>query len=82
MERSAALKKRAAAITLEGPLAPQRIFNGFHGNEAVKSSLAGKQSCLAPVLIVGGITEDPHARSTADQRGDAGGGKRIVMADG
>src|SRR5215472_11218337 len=57
---AAALKKGATAIALIWPLAPQGIFHSFNHHEAVDRGFACQKTGLAPMLVVSGMTKQPH----------------------
>src|SRR5258708_4447890 len=71
-ERCAALEKVPAAIPLKRPLTSQRILYSFHHDKTVQSRFTGKQSSLAPVIVVRGVAQQPHSTRPADERSYAG----------
>src|SRR5258708_7930230 len=80
-ERSAALKKISAAVTLERTFPAQRVFQALDRDQTVQRGFAGKQTGFAPVLVVRCATQEPHSPSATYECRDAGVRNRVVTAD-
>src|SRR5690349_7736401 len=77
-----ALKERPTTIALIRPLAAQGIFHSFDHHQTIDGSFARKETGLAPVLVVRGVAEQPHATGAADERAHTGVRKRFVVLEG
>src|SRR5260370_14664556 len=80
-ERSAALKKISAAVTLERTFPAQRVFQALDRDQTVQRGFAGKQTGFAPVLVVRCVTQEPHSPGAAYECRNAGVRNRVVTAD-
>ena len=67
-EGCATLEKVPAAIPLKRPLTSQRILESFNHHQTVQGRFTGKKSGLAPVIVVGGVAQEPHPSRTSDER--------------
>jgi len=75
------LKKRPTAVALEWSIAPQRILQSLDRYQTVQRCFTRKEPRLTPVLVMLGVTENPHPRRTTYQCRYAGVRKRLVVAD-
>jgi hypothetical protein len=80
-ERRASLKEVSRAVSLQRSLPAQRVFQRFNGNQAVEGGLTSEQASFTPMVIVGGIAQQPQACRTSDQRTNPGTGNRVVVTD-
>src|SRR6267143_6124487 len=65
--RSTVLKKRPGAVALKRTLAAQGIFESIHYHQAVQRCFTCKESGLAPVIVVLGMTQKPHSSRPANK---------------
>src|SRR6266566_2298483 len=77
--RATTLEEMASAISLKRTLAPQRILQTLNRHQAVQRRLAGKESRLAPMLVVLWVAQQPHPGSAADERCHTGVRERLVV---
>src|SRR5260370_7243194 len=75
------LKKRPTAVAWEWSIAPQRILQSLDRYQTVQRCFTRKEPRLTPVLVMLGVTENPHPRRTTYQCRYAGVRKRLVVAD-
>src|SRR5258708_1885780 len=80
-ERSAALKKISAAVTLERTFPAQRVFQALDRDQTVQRGFAGKQTGFAPVLVVRCVTQEPHSPGAAYESRDTSIRNRVVAAN-
>src|SRR5436309_11827724 len=78
--RATTLEEMASAVSLKRTLAPQRILQTLDRHQAAQRRLARKKSCLAPMLVVLRVAQQPHPGSGADERCRTGVRERLVMA--
>src|SRR6266704_4653308 len=78
--RATTLEEMASAISLKRTLAPQRILQTLDRHQAVQRRLAGKESRLAPMLVVLRVAQQPHPGSGADERCHASIRECLVVA--
>src|SRR2546426_9387402 len=78
--RATALEEMASAVSLKRTLAPQRILQTLDRHQTVQRRLAGKESRLAPMLVVLRVAQQPHPGSGADERCRTDVRERLVVA--
>src|SRR5260370_17209289 len=59
------LKKRPTAVTLEWPIAPQRILQSLDRYQTVQRCFTRKEPRFTPMLVMLSVTQNPHPGRTA-----------------
>src|SRR6516164_5008575 len=78
---SPSVKETPVAVVLIRTLTAQGVFHRFDHQKTVQDGFASQKPCLAPVLVVCGITEQPHGSRSTKQGRQIGLSTNVLTAN-